>query len=419
MTKVVVVGGGFAGLSAAIRIAKLRHEVTLLESSDRLGGQLRGVSHGGHTWQVHPEVVTLPGVFRDLFRKSGRPMDQILGMSKIDGRRHYFPDKTTLDLPLGNRGDQNEALIAAFGQDDWSSWVDSHADVWDVIRRVYLDRQFAGRDDLTKTQWKALRPRRTMARVVGKDLKDERLQSLVSDPVSLAGDELRLTPGFVAVKHYVERNFGLWAFDGGRTGLADALTQRVAERKITVEYGAHATGLAIDTGVVRGVNVGADVVDAEHVVWASPQWPNPLPAPREMPRMPSARCYLRLHPDAPGLSDDIMIHGDPPLHLWTNGPGQWTVEHRGGEDPVIAMVRCGLDLRQHIIQRWDQSPVDLVTQGHWGWAWQGWSTALALPGVTSSGGPAGLSLAGAHAYPGPTLEMIGMRTAVIAETFRR
>ena len=47
MANVVVVGGGFAGMSAAARLAKLRHDVTLLESSQSLGGRLNGMTVGG------------------------------------------------------------------------------------------------------------------------------------------------------------------------------------------------------------------------------------------------------------------------------------------------------------------------------------------------------------------------------------
>lgn len=416
MANVVVVGGGFAGLSAAARIAKLRHNVTLLESGERLGGQLRGITHNSLTWQVHPETVTLPGVFRDLFRKSGRPLDRVLGFTKIEGRRHLFKDKTVLDLPLGNRGDQAEALTAAFGEDRWSPWVDTYTDVWDALRRVALDRTFSGRDDFSKEQWRALRARRSIAKVARRDLQDERLVKLILDPIKITGDDRRVSPGFLAATHYVERNFGLWRFDGGRPALADALIERLVERKVTVEYGAHATGLTLENGEVRGVRIGETALDADYVVWAAPTWPDPLPTPRELPRMPSFRTFLSLDPATPGLRDDMAIHSNPPIRMWASGPSQWTVEHQHGEDPLIAMARCGLDLRQYVIERWDQSPVDLVTQGHWGWLWQGWTTALAIPGVDPKGG---LFFAGAHAHPGPSLEMIGMATAAIAEKIGR
>src|SRR5687768_3234277 len=105
MARVVVVGGGFAGMSAAARLAKLRHDVTLLEATSTLGGRLRGHTINGTTWQLNADTVTLPGVLRDLFRKSGRPIERVVDLVHTAGRRHIFTDKSVLDLPLGSRAE--------------------------------------------------------------------------------------------------------------------------------------------------------------------------------------------------------------------------------------------------------------------------------------------------------------------------
>ncbi|MFI5425953.1 NAD(P)-binding protein [Aeromicrobium sp. UC242_57] len=215
MANVVVVGGGFAGLSAAARIGQsLRHQVTLLEAGDRLGGRLHGHTIDGETWQLQLDTVTLPGVFRDLFRKSGRPMDKTLDFTKTHGRRHLFRDGTVLDLPLGNRGDQHEAISETFGEDLWSPWVDQYADQWALLRRTALDQVFAGKPVIDRGLRKALRPRRA-ARSLDKDFADERLAKMALDPLRLAGQDWRTTPSFVAIGHYLERSFGRWRFDGG------------------------------------------------------------------------------------------------------------------------------------------------------------------------------------------------------------
>ena len=99
-------------MSAAARLAKLRHDVTLVESGSRLGGRLRGVEIDGQAWPLDVETVTLPGVFRDLFRKSGRPLERSLEMSLTSERRHLFRDKTVLDLPFGDRALQHDAMRA-------------------------------------------------------------------------------------------------------------------------------------------------------------------------------------------------------------------------------------------------------------------------------------------------------------------
>lgn len=411
MAQVVVVGGGFAGMSAAARLAKLRHDVTLVESSDRLGGRMRGVTVDGITWPVEQDTVTLPAVFRDLFRKSGRPLESVLELTMTAGRRHIFKDKSVLDLPLGNRGDQVAAITKAFGEDEWSPWIDGLADTWDAIRRTALDQTFAGKTAIDRDLRKVLRPRKTVAYVADR-LPDERLAKLLLDPVRLAGQDRHATPGFVAVGHYIERNFGRWRFTGGLPALADALEKRLAERKVTIAYGESAHELAYDGDHVTAVVTDQRSIPADIVVWCASTWPAPLPAPKTMPVIPAARTFVTLSSDAPELPDEVLVHANPPIRLWSSSSGSWTIEHRSGEDVLDALVRFGIDLRDHVTSRSDLSPTDLVRMGHWGWAWQGWTTALELPGVAPQGG---LYFAGAHAHPGGSLEAIGMATAAIAE----
>lgn len=412
MAHVVVVGGGFAGMSAAARLAKLHHDVSLVEKKPDLGGELRGISRDGVVWQTHREAVTLPGVFRDLFRKSGRQLERTIDFEKIDGRRHIFKDGLTLDLPMGNRGDQHDAMMAAFDSDQWSPWVDDMAPVWDSIRRVALDKTFAGRSDFDSRQWKVLDSRRSLATVAKKDLREYYLRKLVLDPPRLAGHDRRFTPGFVSVVHYVERNFGLWRFPGGRPALADALTTRLGERKVDILPATTADGIRFVDGRATGVETDQGVLPAEIVIWCAPNHPLGLRGSPEMRTIPASRTYVTVDDSSFGDADEILIHANPPMRMWRTEPGRWTIEHGRGEDVFMAMARCGFDLRALVIDSWEQAPAELVRQCHWGWQWQGTSTAFAMPGVNPTGG---VYFAGAHAHPGGSLEMIGMATSAIAE----
>jgi phytoene dehydrogenase-like protein len=410
MAKVVVVGGGFAGMSAAARLAKLRHDVTLVESGDRLGGRLHGYVVDGHAWPLDLDTVSLPGVFRDLFRKSGRPIDRVIALDKTEGRSHLFQDGSRLDLPLGNRGDQHEAVMAVFGEDEWSPWVDQFAEPWNLIRRMALDEVFPGRPAVTRAVRKVLRPRRTIA-ALDRELADERLAGIVLDPVRLAGHDRRTTPALAAVSHYVERSFGRWRFEGGLPALAAALEQRLAERRVTVDLGESALDVTRSERQVAGVVTDRRTIAADVVVWCAPAMPAALPPVRMLPIIPAFRTLVTVSHAAPPMADETLVHASPPIRVYRAGDRRWTIEHHGGEDPILALARSGLDLRAHVEHRTTLSPAQLVTMGHWGWVWSRWTTAFDLPGVAPTGG---LYLAGAHAHPGGSLEAVGMATAAIA-----
>ncbi len=414
MARVVVVGGGFAGMSVAARRAKLRHEVTLLEAGDELGGRLRGHTIGGRTWQLSPDTVTLPGVLRDLFRKSGRPIEQVLDLVQVGGRRHVFEDRSQLDLPLGNRGDQHEAVVEALGVDTWSPWVDTLAEPWDTLRRSVLERLLDS-GDLDRSTRRAIGAGRPLTRVARRDLVDDRLRSIVLDAVRLDGHQPTSVPAFVALQHYVERTFGRWRIEGGLPKLADALTNRLEERKVDVRTAVRAHELEVSAGRITGVITQGDRIEADVVVWCAPTWPAPLPEPRGLQAIPACRTLLTLD-GLPDLPLDVFAHGNPPVHAWSDGSGQWTVAHHNAEDSVTALARVGVRLEDHVVERHELLPVDLVRLGHWGWIWQGWTTLFDRPGVGEDqrfGGT--LFMAGAHAHPGGTIEEIGSATATIAE----
>jgi UDP-galactopyranose mutase len=408
MARVVVVGGGFGGLSAAARLAKLQHDVVLLESKDALGGRLLGHRVGNTTWQLSLDTVTLPGVLRDLFRKSGRPLERVLDLQPVELRRHVFEDKSVLDLPFGDRAAQHDAITALVGADRWSPWLDTMSDIWDLYRRESVESLTPPDRAVRRT----LRGDRRIAKRAYKELKDERLERLVLDPLTLDGEHPTFVPVFVAVQNYVERTFGRWRVDGGLPALAAALVSRLDERGVDVRTNVHAHELEVTNGRVTGVSTDSGTVEGDLVLWTGNRLPSPVQAPYGLPLIPASRTLIRLGPDAPDLPSDVMAHSRPPIHLWSDGSDAWTITHHNAEDPLIALVRVGIDLRPHVVERHDLTPVELVTHGAWGWQWQNWRTTATRP---ISALEETVFFAGANAHPGPTIELIGSQTAAIAE----
>ncbi|MET1134116.1 MAG: FAD-dependent oxidoreductase [Aeromicrobium sp.] len=383
MARILVVGSGFAGLSAAARLAKLRHDVTVLERDPEPGGLLLGHTIGDRRWAAGPDSVTLPGVFRDLFRKSGRPMDALIAISPSGPRRHVvgarWPRRTAaLDLPFGTRGAQHDAVTAAFGSDPWSPWVDELADPWDTVRRTVFEAAHPVGASAAEAPL-ADRSLRQLARAAG----DPRLRRIGAE---LPGVDEE-APAVLAVWHYVERNFGRWRFDGGSAGLAAALLTRLKERKVTVETGVEVAEPSVTSGVVDGV-VLADGTErhADVVVWAVGSTPD------------ATRTLTAVRLTGAEAPDDLVVHGRDVVRGWRSGDDGWVFEAPAGVDPLETLARHGRDLRPHVT--WHETvPAP---------------PALSELPLAARSPQEGLWLVGAAAAPGAGLEITGMGTAALA-----
>jgi UDP-galactopyranose mutase len=433
VARVVVVGGGFGGLASAARLAKLGHQVTLVEASDRLGGALGFVERDGFRWDAGPTSTLLPAVVRDLFRKSGRPLEKELDLVPVEPvQQHRFEDGTTLDLPAGSRGRQHEAVAAALGPgrrtapaDEWVDYVHGFADVWDALRRDWLERPWSAEHASSRAR-DLLGTRTSLRTYTRRHLRDERLRALASYRAVLGGQDPRDVPAWFGMWSYVEQNFGAWTVPGGMGLLAHALEERLATRRVAVLRSTTASDLAVEHDRVVGVRTTAGDLDADVVVCAVD--PRRLPAlathvQRTMPAIPPVVCHLGLGGEVPDLPPEVVVHGDPMIVLRTGGTAPdgaraWTLLGRGrlAEDMLTTVQRSGIRVRDRVQVRVDRSPRELVRA--WGGSpegvlWQGRGTLARRMG--NRGPVGGVFLAGAHTTPGAGLPSVGLSAAIVAQ----
>ena len=428
MSRVVVVGGGFGGTACAARLAKQGHQVTVVERLDRLGGAVGFVERDGYLWDAGPASTALPAVVRDLFRKSGRPLERELELVPVEPmREHRFTDGTVLAMPSGSRSAQLDAVDDALGAGLGQQWVDhvhSFADVWDVLRRTYLERPWSP-EHVDKEANALLRTRSTLHKVVTRTFKDERLREVALLGARMDGHDPRNVPSWMGMWSYVEQNFGVWTVPGGMGLLAGAMTKRLGERKVEVLLGTTAVDLRIQHGRVVGVDTDQGPVDADVVVVAIDPRVLPVLAPhvaRSMPAIPPTVCHVGLSGDVPDLPPEVVLHGDPTLVIRTNGTAPeggaaWTVIARGrlSEDVLVALARSGIDVRRQVEVRVDRSPreqVEHLAGSAYGMLWQGRVTVDRKREATPY---AGVYAVGAHAAAGAGLPFVGLSAAVAAE----
>lgn len=426
--RVAVIGGGYGGLASAARLAKLGHRVTLVERSPVLGGAIGSVSAAGFTWDSGPAYTLVPAVVRDLFRKSGRPLERELELVELEViREHRFADGSRVRLPGSSRAAQMSAfdeLAPGLGQ-RWVDHVAAYSPVWETLRRHYFEAPW-DRHVLPRDVARLLDSRESLQRRLRRALKDDRLRQVAGHPFTADGHDLRDVPAWMGLVAYLEQRFGAWTVAGGMSRLADVLAARMKTRKVEVLTGTEARDVVVRDGRAVAVATGEGTIDADAVVCTVDPRRLPALAPlveRTMPALPPTVCHVGLAGPVPDLPAEVVLHGDPTLVVRTGGTAPeghaaWTVHGRGrlAEDLLVALSRSGLDIRNQVVVRRDYSPRDLVQR--WGGSplgvrWQGRGTVHRRLGPDTP--VRGLYAAGAHATPGSGLAFVGLSGALVAE----
>ena len=424
MARVVVIGGGFGGLASALRLAKLGHAVTLVDERE-LGGALVPFTADGFAWDSVTHTL-VPAVVRDLFRKTGRPLEKELELVQLDClREHWFEDGSSLVLAAG-RSEQHDAC-ETLGTGLGTQWVDhvaAYADDWDVVRREYAEAPWDP-EHLSPDLAARLDARETLHRRLRKRLRDERLRLVAAHPFVADGHDPREVPAWAGLTAYLEQRFGAWAFTGGTAALLAALVRRLETRTVEVVR-ATARDVAVRDGRAAAVATDVGDLDADVVVCAVDPRRLPVRAAsvrRTMPAIPAATTHLALRGEVGDLPHELVVHGDPTIVVRTlgrapDGHHAWTVHSLGrhDEDPVGVLARHGILVADQVVSRTDLSPRNLVER--WGGSplgvqWQGRGTVRRRLGPRTP--VPGVYAAGAHATPGSGLPYVGLSAALVAQ----
>lgn len=272
MSRVVVIGAGVGGLAAAARLAAQGHRVVLHERSGTHGGKLGSFERDGFRFDTGPSLLTLPGVFEDLFADTGGPSG--LDVVPVDPVCSYrFADGTALDMPHDPAA-VPAALDAALGPgagDQWSALHRRGARLWDLVGEDVLGRPLDGVGDLLRfsrrvRDLRVIAPWRTLRGLGRSMLPDPRLRAWFDRYATYSGSDPRRTPSVLSVTPYVEQRFGAWYVRGGLRGLADALLERCRALGVEVHLGSEVTGVSVAGGRVSGVTTAGGSVPADVVV---------------------------------------------------------------------------------------------------------------------------------------------------------
>ncbi len=259
MKPVVVIGSGFGGLSAAIRLRVLGYPVVLVEALPEAGGRARVFKQDGFSFDAGPTVITAPYLFEELFEAAGRdwrdyyelmPVDPFYRIMYDDGSQFdYVGDEERL---LANIRDLNPEDV-----DGYRKLAEHSRRIFDVGYTELADIPFGKVTDMLKVvpDMMKLENYRSVYGLVSKYIKDERLRQAFSfQPLLIGGNPFRATSIYMLI-HWLERKWGVHYAKGGTTALVNALTRLLDELGVEVHYNAPVAEIEVSNGQANAVRL--------------------------------------------------------------------------------------------------------------------------------------------------------------------
>ena len=266
----IVIGSGFGGLAAAIRLGARGYQVTVLERLDEPGGRAYVHRQDGFVFDAGPTIVTAPFLFEELWSLCGRrfaddvdlrPMSPFYRIRFDDGEHfdyHGDLEKTLAEIRRFNPADaegfqrylkvSKEAFRVGFGElsdRPFSNWRDMARAVPDILR---------------------LQGYRSVYSLVSRYVKDPRLRIVLSfHPLLIGGNPFAVSAVYALVSH-LERHWGVFSAMGGTGRIVEGMVDLIDGQGGDFRYGAEVAQIIVEQGRATGVElasgerVAADIV---------------------------------------------------------------------------------------------------------------------------------------------------------------
>ena len=256
--RIVVVGSGFGGLAAAIRLQAQGHQVTILEKRDKPGGRAYVYEQDGFTFDGGPTIITAPWLIHELFEVAGRRSEDYVTLVPVDPFYNVrFPDGSVFRYD----GQREHVLdeIRKFNPADVDGYL-RFAEGGDEIFRTgfgLIDKPFHQLRDMVRVlpDLVRLRADRSVAGYVNRFIKDERLRQVFSfHPLLVGGNPFQTTSIYTLI-HTLEQRWGVWFAMGGMGALVRALVRVFEEIGGTVRLNAEIEEIETDASRRRATGV--------------------------------------------------------------------------------------------------------------------------------------------------------------------
>ncbi len=305
--KVVVIGAGFSGLSAACYLAKEGYEVTVLEKNDSIGGRARKFHAEGFTFDMGPSWYWMPEVFEKFFADFGKKVSDYYDLVRLDpSYRIYFSKEEIMDVPA-----QQQDLYDMFERYEPGSsakldaFLNEAAYKYKVGMEEFVHKpghsimEFA--DTRVLSSLFKLQMFSSISKTIRANFKNDKLRQLLEFPVLFLGATPKNTPALYSLMNYADMKLGTWYPMGGMHKIIEGIASLARELGVKIRLNEEVKEIVIPNGAAKKVLTskgeyacdvvigGADyhhveqqILKKEHRVYSPSYWDKRVMAPSSL-----------------------------------------------------------------------------------------------------------------------------------------
>ena len=271
---VVVIGSGFAGLSAATHLAASSCSVTLLEKNGSPGGRARKFEYQGFVFDMGPSWYWMPDVFDNYFDHFGKKVSDYYDLIRLDpSYAVIYGEEDTLDIPANL--DEFKAMFERI-----EPGAGAQLDIFLAQAKYKYE---VGIHDLVKKPSRSLfeftSPGllmdmlrmdifQSMSKHVRKFFKSDKIIRLMEFPVLFLGETADNIPALYSLMNYADIALGTWYPKGGMHEIIKGMVKLAEEKGVQIRYDAEVEEIEIQDGIAHSVRlksgerIKADIVVA-------------------------------------------------------------------------------------------------------------------------------------------------------------
>ena len=259
MKKVIIIGSGFAGLSAAAYMAKAGWHTTLLEKHSIPGGRARQFKADGFTFDMGPSWYWMPDVFDRFFENFGKKVEDYYILHRLDPSYRIYWPKEQDDIPA-----QYEQLKNLFNNIEHGSgekldlFIAEAAYKYEVgIKKLVYK---PGQSIVEFADWDFLKGIfkldvfTSIKKHISKSFKDQRLQQLLEFPVLFLGALPKDTPALYSLMNYADIKLGTFFPKGGMFKIVEAMYALAKEQGVNFYFNCDVNKIIIKNSLTIGVS---------------------------------------------------------------------------------------------------------------------------------------------------------------------